>query len=403
VKSVIALLLVAAQAGASYAGRPLGDVLRDLQRRGLNVLFSSELVKPDMKVTAEPKSTTPRQILEELLAPHGLSVRGGPRGSLLIVRARRAAPPRAPAVAEPKQPIERTLAGIVLRQDTREPIAAATVGSEGKSTQTDANGNFVLLLPEAPTSITVSAPSYFPLMTTVDLSARDIFDAEFALAAASAFESSVEVLAAVPGLSTSPTATAVTPQSVLDTAGSIDNVFRTLQTLPGVASTQEFSSRLTVRGGSPDQNLTVMDGVEVHDPFRLFGIAGAFNAEIIKNFELATSGFSAKYGDRLSSMLLVENRDGDRNRRFKTSGSLSITDANLVFEGALPGSARGSWLVTGRRTYYDQIAGRIIDSKFPRFGDLQARAVLEPHPGRKVTLFALRSRQSAGIVDDRPE
>ena len=161
---------------------------------------------------------------------------------------------------------------------------------------------------------------------------------------------------------------------MLKTAGAVDNVFRTLHTLPGVAATQEFSSRIAVRGGSPDQNLTVMDGVEVHDPFRLFGIASAFNPEIIKNFELATSGFSAKYGDRLSSLLLVENRDGDRSRRFGTSGSLSITDGNLVFEGRLPGGAPGSWLVTGRRTYYDQIAGRIVDSKFPQFADFQAKA-----------------------------
>ena len=79
---------------ASYAGKPLGDVLRDLQRRGLNVVFSSELVKPDMKVAAEPKATTPRKILDEVLAPHGLAVRSGPRESFVVVRATRA--PEAP-------------------------------------------------------------------------------------------------------------------------------------------------------------------------------------------------------------------------------------------------------------------------------------------------------------------
>src|SRR6187549_1900766 len=69
----------------------------------------------------------------------------------------------------------------------------------------------------------------------------------------------------------------VKPGEVLTVAGSADNVFRALQTLPGVAATDEFGSRLAVRGGSPDQNLTVMDGVEIHNPYRLFGLTSAFN------------------------------------------------------------------------------------------------------------------------------
>jgi Ca-activated chloride channel family protein len=75
-----------AQSPDVYAGKRLGDVLRDLQRRGLNIVFSSELVKPDMKVATEPKATTPRKILDEVLAPHGLAVRTGPRDSLIVVR-----------------------------------------------------------------------------------------------------------------------------------------------------------------------------------------------------------------------------------------------------------------------------------------------------------------------------
>jgi Ca-activated chloride channel family protein len=71
-----------------YLGKPLGDVLRDLQRRGLNIVFSSELVTPEMRVAAEPKEKTPRKILDEILAPHGLAVRVGPRESLVIVRAK---------------------------------------------------------------------------------------------------------------------------------------------------------------------------------------------------------------------------------------------------------------------------------------------------------------------------
>ena len=101
--TLLAMLLVAAQAApSSYAGKPLGDVLRDLQQRGLNVVFSSELVKPDMKVAAEPKATAPRRILDEVLAPHGLAVRSGPRESFVVVRA--APAPKAPRDAGRSRP-----------------------------------------------------------------------------------------------------------------------------------------------------------------------------------------------------------------------------------------------------------------------------------------------------------
>ena len=78
--------LLAGAAGPTYAGRPLGDVLRELQATGLNIAFSSEIVRPTMRVLTEPKAVLPRTILDEILRPHGLQIRSGPRGALLVVR-----------------------------------------------------------------------------------------------------------------------------------------------------------------------------------------------------------------------------------------------------------------------------------------------------------------------------
>ena len=78
-----------AQTAGRYAGRPLADVLRDLQSLGLSVVFSSELVRPEMRVASEPKSAVPRKILDEVLEPHGLRAAAGPKGTWLVVRARR--------------------------------------------------------------------------------------------------------------------------------------------------------------------------------------------------------------------------------------------------------------------------------------------------------------------------
>ncbi len=74
--------------GIKYAGRPLGDVLRELQATGLNIVFSSENVPPTLKVLAEPKAVLPREVLDEILGRHNLQVRSGPNGTLLVVRER---------------------------------------------------------------------------------------------------------------------------------------------------------------------------------------------------------------------------------------------------------------------------------------------------------------------------
>ena len=205
-------------------------------------------------------------------------------------------------------------------------------------------------------------------------------------------EEAVEVTAEAPELER-PAATRVAPDEVLETAGTVDNIFRALATLPGVTPTTDFGSFLSVRGGTPDQNLTLMDGVEIHNPYRLFGLVSAFNPETVSDFSLAAGGFGAQYGDRLSSLLVVRNRPGER--AFGGTSSLSITDGNLVFEGPLPGG--GSWLATARRTYYDVIVGRVLDQDFPSFEDFQLRADWEFGPGHRLSLVGLSSREDTNF------
>ena len=206
-------------------------------------------------------------------------------------------------------------------------------------------------------------------------------------------EERVEVFG-VPEDDPAPASIPIRPQQVLQVAGAVDNIFRALQTLPGVAATDEFGSRLAVRAGTPDQNLTLMDGVEIHNPYRLFGLTSAFNPETVEKFELSAGAFSARYGDRLSSILLVENRDGARDRGLQGSTTLSITDGNVLLEGPWKNRDRGSWIVSARRTYYDLIADRIIGENLPGFHDVQFRGTYEASPATKLTLFGTRSRES---------
>jgi len=168
------------------------------------------------------------------------------------------------------------------------------------------------------------------------------------------------------------------------------DVFRSLQLLPGITSRNDFSAALIVRGGSPDENLILLDGSEVYNPYHIGGIFSTFNADAIAGAEFTAGGFTPEFGGRLSSVLEINTREGDskNGRFFKNTilgpyfdishirGEVNILSSKILLEGPL---YKGSWLLSGRRTYFDVLAGlynRIKND--PQnwqyyFGDLQLK------------------------------
>ncbi|HWI16763.1 MAG TPA: TonB-dependent receptor plug domain-containing protein [Vicinamibacterales bacterium] len=279
---------------------------------------------------------------------------------------------------------------------TRRPIVNAVVEVGSQTLATDTTGRFSTTVKIGTVMLTASAAGYVDASLQIDVVPAGV-EVEITLVARPRFAEDVTVTGA--RAPASPTHE-VSPQQVNTIAGTGDNIFRALATLPGVAATGEFDSRLSVRGGGPDQNLTMMDGVEIYNPYRLFGLTSAFNPETVQRFELGTGGFSARYGDRLSSILLIDNRTGTRAAPLRGSATLGLTDANVVTEGRVPGTASASWLVTARRTYYDLIAEQIVDTDLPSFGDLQTTVAWEPKPGRQLRVFGLISREGANAALD---
>ncbi|MBY0493870.1 MAG: TonB-dependent receptor [Cyanobacteria bacterium] len=289
---------------------------------------------------------------------------------------------------------EATVRGTVIDAATRRPIIAAVLHSGTQTVTTDATGRFTASVMIGTVVLAASAAGYVDASLQVDVPANGV-TVEITLVARPRFDESVTVTAAP---APAPSVQEVSPQQVTALAGTGDNIFRALATLPGVAATGEFSSRVSVRGGGPDQNLTMMDGVEIYNPYRLFGLTSAFNPETVQRFELGTGGFSARYGDRLSSILLIENRTGTRAAPLRGSATLGLTDANVVTEGRLPGTSSASWLITARRTYYDLIAERIVNTNLPSFADLQTAMAWEPTPGRQLRVFGLISREGTNAA-----
>ncbi|MEO0070316.1 MAG: carboxypeptidase-like regulatory domain-containing protein, partial [candidate division WOR-3 bacterium] len=132
--------------------------------------------------------------------------------------------------------------------------------------------------------------------------------------------------------------------------GEVD-IFRTVQLLPGVITVSDFSNKLYIRGGSPDQNLILLDGITVYNPSHLFGIFSPFVPEAVADVTLLAGGFPAQFGSRLSSVLDVTTREGN-SKRYTGEGSVSMIAAKGIFEGPIP---KGSILFAARRTYLPDV------------------------------------------------
>ena len=113
------------------------------------------------------------------------------------------------------------------------------------------------------------------------------------------------------------------------------DIFRALQSLPGVLQASEFSTGLIIRGGNTDQNLILLDGITVYNPSHLGGIFSNFIVDGVKEAELIKGGYNAEYGGRLSAVLNVISREGNR-KRFKGKANLSLLSAQTTFKQSGP-------------------------------------------------------------------
>ena len=132
--------------------------------------------------------------------------------------------------------------------------------------------------------------------------------------------------------------------------GEVD-ILKTLQLKPGVQSGGEGTSGLFVRGGSADQNLVLIDNALVYNPNHLFGLFSVFNSDAVQSVDLYKSGFPAQFGGRLSSVVDVKMREGDR-QNYVATGGVGLISSRLTYEGPI-NKGKGSFLVSGRRTYFD--------------------------------------------------
>ncbi|MFN8583329.1 MAG: TonB-dependent receptor [Gemmatimonadaceae bacterium] len=177
------------------------------------------------------------------------------------------------------------------------------------------------------------------------------------------------------------------------------DIVRAATLLPGVAARNDFSSGFNVRGGEADQNLVLLDGIPIYNPFHLGGLFGTFIDAAVRRVDVYTGAFPAEYGGRLSSVLDVRSA-ADLRPGIHATSDASLLSSSTRLSGAT-GSGRVSWSLAGRRTYADHLVRAVVGSNdFPyRFDDAQAHGTLQLPRGGALSLTAYLGRDDLNTVE----
>jgi len=184
------------------------------------------------------------------------------------------------------------------------------------------------------------------------------------------------------------------------------DIMKTLQLMPGIQGGTEGTGDIHVRGGSPDQNLILLDGTPIYNASHLFGFFSVFNTDALKDVTIHKGGFPARYGGRLSSIINIISKDGDM-QRWKGSWSIGLLSSRFLVEGPLK-KDKTSLLIIGRSTYYDLLTRPIVafapETNIPVYGFQDINAKINHKFSEKdrlfFSLYAGIDRFSSTIIDD---
>ncbi|MDR2125209.1 MAG: TonB-dependent receptor [Prevotellaceae bacterium] len=153
------------------------------------------------------------------------------------------------------------------------------------------------------------------------------------------------------------------------------DLVKTILLMPGMKSNGEGSNGFSVRGGTADQNLILLDAAPVYNASHLLGIFSTFNSDAIKDATIIKGNSPAQFGGRLSSVLDVKMKEGN-NKTYQASGGIGLISSRLTIEGPLFQKEKSSFIISGRRTYVDIFARLSSDFKDVElyFYDLNVKA-----------------------------
>jgi len=296
-----------------------------------------------------------------------------------------------------------TIRGFVYEEETGEAVIFTNVYLKGTTlgASTDVNGYFSITpIPEGDYTLLVTYLGFDTLRESVSVESGDIQTLKLFLKKSSVQMKTVEISAEKQERQTNVTmsVTKATPKEIkqIPTVGGTADLAQYLQVLPGVIFTGDQGGQLYIRGGSPIQNLVLLDGVTIYNPFHSIGLFSVFDTEVIKNADIYTGGFGAEYGGRISSVMDITTRDGNKRRVTGVIGASTFA-ANALIEGPIKkqtndGKSSSSFLFSAKHSYLDESSKFLYDyvdeDGLPfNFTDLYGKVSFNTSSGSKFNLF----------------
>ncbi|MEP7377196.1 MAG: TonB-dependent receptor plug domain-containing protein [Chitinophagaceae bacterium] len=243
---------------------------------------------------------------------------------------------------------------------TLTPVVNATLHIDTKRAELDSTGKFFIVLAAGAHLLECRAVGFFPYQLYTDLHSDTLINIRLrrkenllqgVTVTSSRLINSSQMSSQAIGIEQ------LRKMPVL--LGEIDPI-KTITLLPGIKSGGEASAGIYVRGGGPDQNLVLLDGIPVYNPNHLLGFFSIFNGEAIQTVEAIKGGMPAEYGGRLSSVITIDTRDGNKDS-VKGSGGIGLISSRMSLETPVV-KGRSSLIISARRTYVDQV-GKLVAKK----------------------------------------
>ena len=287
-----------------------------------------------------------------------------------------------------------TIRGFVSDKETGEPIMFCNVSIEGTSygSQTDLNGMYTLSkIQSGEHTLVVTYVGYKKLTKKVNLKTGQLLTVKLELETSTVNIDEVEISAERQEMKTDVKVGSIKitneDLNLVPTIGGEADLAQYMQIVPGVIFTGDQGGQLYIRGGSPVQNKVLLDGMTIYSPFHSIGLFSVFDADIIKTTDVYTGGFSAEYGGRVSSIMDIKTKEGNR-KRVQGKMSSNTFGSKLLLEGPFSKNGNSSFLFSGKTSYLDKTSNLIYNFPMPySYTDLYGKLTFRANNGSKANFF----------------
>ncbi len=296
--------------------------------------------------------------------------------------------------------------GFVYEKDNGEPVIFTNVYFRRTSigAATDVNGYFVISrIPPGSYTLLVTSLGFDTLQLPITIKAGDVITRNLYLSKSAVQLEGVQITATREEAQTETRTSVIkiTPRQIkqLPTFGGQADLAQYLQVLPGIIFTGDQGGQLYIRGGPPIQNKVLLDGMIVYNPFHSIGLFSVFDTDLLRNVDVYTGGFNSEFGGRISSVMNLTTRDGNRSR-FSGKADFSTLGAKLLLEGPIVKfneeraddftssfvlSVKNSYLKESSKIFYNYIDTTGLPYNFL---DIYGKVSVNAGNGSKLNLYA---------------